>query len=173
MSETNTSLFISTTLGDGGGSSSNDGYAPSEEQVQIYLNRLGMSESMGLMIKNQWIDNNTYTSLLIEGILGNSIDAVSLAMPDVLWGKPNTFASLYIGGGEPTVDGIDLSMESTLDSSVGSTDLVGYHNGGESNTYTSCHIIGVLGIPNDTMTMSIPDVYGDSNENPTLFTKGY
>jgi hypothetical protein len=158
---------------DAGGDGWNDGYAPDGDQLPLYLNRPNESESMTLFLHNVWTSSNTYTSLHMVGVLGMPTDTMTLAMPEVIEGRPNTYTYLHTVSGIEMNDNTELVVPDPMVSVNDNITLVVQHDGGPLNAFTSMYVFGVLGIEVDNVTLAMPDVIELDSSATIVFIKGY
>jgi len=168
MADEEMTLFITTDRW-----ATRPGYYPDTDTLPLYLNRPDESDSIDLVIYNEWFSDNTYISLHTNGVLGIPTQSMDLVLPEVVEARPNTYTSLYIQSGITLTGDTDLAMPETLDVLTDNLSLVCHHGGGLSNSYITCYINGVLGIPTAEMTLAIPASYGKLNDDFDLITKGY
>jgi hypothetical protein len=150
-----------------------DDYVPDQDQLPLYMHRIGESDSIGLVIYNNWTTVNSYAPLHIEGVLGVPNDNITLVLPDVISGRPNIYSYLFIEGHLTDTDQITLAMPNTYGVPNDNISLVCFHGGEEPNSYMTCYINGVLGVPTDNITLAIPEIVDPENDNVTLYSKGY
>jgi len=148
------------------------GWSTDVDTMDIFVNRPDESKAATMYIHNEWFSDNTYASIYVLGILGYENDNVSLALPSVLLGKPNTYASIYIQASVTSTGSVDMVMPETLAELTDSVDMVMYSDGGIPNTYCSTYIFGAY-LDNDNITLTLPGTVGELNNNFGHYIRGY
>ena len=139
--------------------------------LPIYLFRPNETAVIPLVMYNNTPTDNSFIPLYTKGILGNTTDSISLALPNGTIAM-NTFTTLFVDGRYFFNDNIPLVMPNVVDIPSANISLVVYHGGALNNSYIPLYVFGAY-VHTDTITLAMPDIVEDSIDNIILYTQGY
>jgi len=163
-------IYVSVNLyvrGDG----TFDGASVDSESLSLFIYRPNISDVIPLVIYNNNVQANNYTTLYIDGIYGSVNNSVNLSMPNVNIDL-NSYVTLTLTGIVDSASNVDMSIPNVYANVNDNIPLFICHNGNLSNSYITSYIFGAY-LDNNSVDLTIPNVIANINEETMLYIHGY